>query len=239
MINLFAQSSAHLLQLLGAIDISVPPRGEGRTSDHCERWSICRFLATYADSELLEFPLRLEKRERPDFLVSLPHEDVGIEVTEAVPADWARVAAHSQKQDGDDVAFLHRFRPGENLRSVDEVKRIATGASWGAAWAGDSPERDWAEAMVHFVMQKVKTFAKPGFGRFASNWLLIYDNWPLPDVDRASAAGYFMRRLLDLNQSLPFERIFVESGQSIWQLCAGELSSCPVRDLWAPADEAS
>jgi hypothetical protein len=58
-----------LLRQLKAIYISVPPIEKGRSTEDCEQWSICRLLATIAKSKELSFPIKLEKRERPDFLL--------------------------------------------------------------------------------------------------------------------------------------------------------------------------
>lgn len=235
MLNLSAISAAELLRQLSAIDISVPLRAEGRTTEHCERWSICRFLATYAETALINYPLHLEKRERPDFLLRLPSTDIGIEITEAVPPDWAWADARREKLNYDNLIFLHRFRPGESQRSKKEIDEIACGATWGSGWAGDEPEREWADVMIHFSLQKAETFAKPGFDRFLGNWLFIYDNWPLPAVDAPKAASSFMERLCAQKAPLPFERIFVECKKSFWQFHVPKYEPQPLRDVWKTA----
>ncbi len=236
MLQLSAQSTTELLQQLGTIDITVPLRTEGRTTEHCERWSICRFLATYAETKLLDYPLRLGKQERPDFLLRLPSGDIGIEITEAVPPDWAWADARREKLNYDNLVFLHRFRPGESQRSKDEIDSIARGTTWGSGWVGDAPEREWAEVMVHFSLQKAKNLAKPGYERFAADWLLIYDNWPLPAVNDPKAAAYFMERLCALDTPLPFERVFVECERSIWQFQVPKYAPQPIRDIWKTAN---
>jgi hypothetical protein len=232
MVNLSAQSAVELLQQLSAIDITVPLRTEWRTTEHCERWSICRFLATYVETKLVDYPLRLEKRERPDYLLRLPSGNIGIEITEAVPPDWAWLDARREKLNYDNLIFLHRFRSGEPQRCREEIDRIARGGSWGSGWAGNAPEREWAEVMIHFSLQKAETLAKPGFERFAADWLLIYDNWPLPAVDDPKAASYFMERLSALGAPLPFDRIFVECERSIWQFQVPKYLPQPIRDVW-------
>ena len=232
MLDLSAQSSINLLRQLAAIDISVPLRTEGRTTEHCERWSICRFLAAYAATDLLGYPLRIGKRERPDFLLTLPAGEFGIEVTEAVPSDWAWADARHERLDYDNMVFLHRFRPGEPKRPKDEIDAIARGDTWGAGWVGDAPEREWAEVMLHFSLQKSKVLAKPGYDRFSGDWLLIYDNWPLPAVNARHAAAYFCDRLRALDAPPPFARIFVECGSAIWQFGPGEPAIQPIVDMW-------
>lgn len=233
--NLSAGSGAELLAQLSAIDICVPLRTEGRTKEHTERWSICRFLATYTRAGLFEYPLGVEKRERPDFLLRLGSRKIGIELTEAVPPDWAWADARREKLDYDKMVFLHRFIPGEPRRSKDEIDRMASGATWGSGWVGDAPEREWADVMLHFCLEKAKSLAKSGYERFSADWLLIYDNWPLPAVDDAKAAVYFSQRLSTMQEPLPFERVFVECERSIWQFQPSHYAPQDILDVWKEA----
>jgi hypothetical protein len=232
MVNLTATSADDLLCRVGAIDIAVPPRTKGRTTEQCERWSICRFLSTYAETDLLQYPLQIEKRERPDFLLSLPSSSIGIEMTEAVPPDWAWADARREKLSYEKLVFLQRFRPAEPRRSKQEIDDIARGASRGDGWAGDAPEREWADAMLHFADEKTDKFQKPGYEQFKTNWLLIYDNWPLPAVQDQKAAAFLAQRLASLDMPLPFDSIFVECENSIWQFRASGYVPQPIRDLW-------
>jgi hypothetical protein len=231
-VNLAADSPAELLTQISAIDITVLPRTEGRTTEQCERWSICRFLAAYAETKFIQYPLRLEKRERPDFLLQFSSDRVGIEVTEAVPPDWAWANARREKLNSNKLIFLQQFHPGEPQRSAEEIDKIARSENPGDGWGSDSPEREWAEAMLHFSLQKAGKLLKPGYERFDGNWLLIYDNWPLPAVDESKAAAYFMRRLMALDVPLPFDRVFVECERTIWQFQVPTYSPQPIRDLW-------
>lgn len=90
---LVAHSPGHLLQLLAATDISVPPRALGRTKEHTQRWAIARFLATFANADLVRFPLELTDGERPDFVLTRAGDEAGIETTEAIHPDHARIDA--------------------------------------------------------------------------------------------------------------------------------------------------
>lgn len=232
MLNISANSVHDLIDKLRTIDISVPLRTEGRTTEQCERWSICRFLSTYSENDLLGFPLEVTKRERPDFLLSLPSRQVGIEITEAVPPDWAWADARREKLNYDNLIFLHRFRPDELQRSKKEIDSIARGESRGDAWEGDSPEREWAHVMFHFAHSKAVSFAKPGYKQYDYNWLLIYDNWPLPAVDVSKAASYLSQQIDSFDMPLPFDCIFVECEHSIWQFGNSPCVSMIIRDLW-------
>ena len=236
--KIYALSAADLLRKLREIDIAVPKRTEGRTKEHCEQWSICHFLATYAETNLIQYPIRVEKRERPDFLLQLPSTCVGIEVTEAVPTDLARADVRREKQREQGIegynklTLLSRFLPDDTQRSAEEIDKIARGDVASDGWVGDEPEREWANAMLHRLKQKAETASKDGYERFKANWLLIYDNWPLPAVVDKEAAAFFMQRLRALDDPLPFDRVFVERKRFVWQFQKSAYASQRIRELW-------
>lgn len=232
LVNLSANSADDLLRSVGAIDIAVPLRTEGRTTEQCERWSICRFLSTYAETDLLQYPLQVEKHERPDLLLSLPSSRIGIEITEAVPEDWAWADARREKLDLETIVSLQRFRPAEPRRSKQEIDNIARGSSRGDGWAGDAPEKEWADAMLHVAARKSDKCQSPGFEQFEMNWLLIYDNWPLPALKAEKAVAFLAQRLANLDMPLPFESIFIEREHFIWQFRTSGCVPQPIRDLW-------
>ena len=232
MLNIDANSACDLIDRLRTIDISVPLRTESQTKEQCERRSVCRFLSTYAENDLLGFPLKLAKRERPDFLLSLPSKKVGIEITEATPSDWAWVDAQREKCNYDNLVPFQRFRPDEPRRSKEEIDVIARGEGHKDAWEGDSSDREWAHVMLHFAQNKAVKFAKPGYDQFDNNWLLICDNWPLPAVDVSNAAFYLSQHIDDLETPLPFDYIFVDCKHSIYQFGNRSRVSMAIRDLW-------
>lgn len=227
-----ATSSRQLLDELAAIDISVPLRTEGRTTEHTERWSTCRFLATYATTDLLTYPLKVVPRDRPDVLVTLASATRGIEITEAVPTDWAKIGALYEHRDYENLMHTPRFVPGEAPRPATELNRIACGDDPGPAWAGDSPEREWASAMHYFVRQKVEKLSKPGFGRYDQDWLLIYDNWPVPAINEALAASYLSEQLASSSPTIPFHAVFVECYRHFWHFQDGAATGTEINDIW-------
>ncbi|MEI2782061.1 MAG: hypothetical protein V9H25_12740 [Candidatus Competibacter sp.] len=228
-----AHSSTDLLKQLRTIDISVPLRTEGRTTKQCERWSICRLLATYAETDLFDYPLQIKHEDRPDFVLSMPTVCIGIEITEAVPENWARVDALAQHKGYDNLRHIERFQPGESRRPNDEINRIALGQSKGSLWAGDSAEREWAEVMIYFSLKKIINYVNPDFRKFQNNWLVIYENWPLPAVEEDKAASLFHQQLVGLSGSLPFDKIFVECPKTFWDFTLDSYSCHTINELWA------
>ena len=96
--NIVASSQSELISILSEIDINVPLRTKGRTTDHCENFSICLLLATLAESKSLSFPLRLEHKDKPDFRLFYGKNSIGIEVTEAIPEELASAEALAEKE---------------------------------------------------------------------------------------------------------------------------------------------
>lgn len=163
----------------------------------------------------------------------MPSICVGIEITEAVPENWAWVTAIEFQNNYSNQLYMQRFQPGETKLPSDEVERIARGDSRGSIWDGDSVEREWAEAMVYFSQEKAKKYANPDFEKFQRNWLVIYDNWPLPALEEDKAAILFHQLLGNLKEPLPFDRVFVECSKTFLEFTLASYASHVINDLWA------
>ena len=231
MLTIHATSRTDLLAKLREIDISCPPRNKC-TPGQVEVWSGCRLLATIARDEALSYPLALTHRDRPDFFLVLPSRVVGIEITEAVPSNWAWALSKRDENDPEKPIMLERFAPGEAPRPRQEIEHIARGGGRGGIWPGDASEEDWAAAMLHFSIEKKRKVAKPGFVSCDENWLVIYDSWNAPGLDETKAAQRFFQRLLTVREPLRFQRIFVERKKTFWQFTDGGFWRSPINDLW-------
>ena len=170
-----AVSPADMHGKLRANDVRVPPRTQGRTTSHTETWVACRFLSTIAGTDLLEFPLRVEPGDRPDLVLSLPTGRIGIELTEAISTDQARVDAMIERERPSDFRVTPRYRVSDPPRSQAEIRTLARGETRTLPLMGESVEDDWVEAMRHIVGGKANTFLKPGFAAHSTNWLVVYD----------------------------------------------------------------
>lgn len=214
-----ASSPRNLLHQLRAIDVHVPPRTEDRTTEHCETWASCRFLAAICKSGLLEYPLAVIPGDRPDLVLSSVSGRTGMEITEAVPMNKARVDALSEREGIADFRYIPRYRAGEEKRSAQEIRDIARGRVPTYPHMGDSIERDWVEAMLYFAERKADRFTRPGFAQHDRNWLLVYDNWsPVAGLDDQAATTALDRQLFDRDWPNPYDRIFIlRSRDVVWE----------------------
>ena len=62
------KSATDLDKLLNQISTSVPPRTDGRTTEHTEVWVMHRYLEVLAHNNLLNFPFSVEHSDKPDFI---------------------------------------------------------------------------------------------------------------------------------------------------------------------------
>ncbi len=229
-----AASKSELISFLSRIDISVPPRTEGRTTKHCERWSICRLLATRADYHLLSYPLSLKHQDRPDFKLILGKDVIGIEFTEAIPQDYAAASALSKKEHSDGFLDMSLFKWGTKKRSVANLRSIVTQEELsGPGWDGDSVEREWTQAIAEIVNKKTHKLTSSGFEKLPINWLLIYDNLPLPMLENDKALKYLKEILQSYwNIGGRFDIVMVETGNEILEIDAISSQNREINDLW-------
>lgn len=232
--DITAKSPSELLAVLRGIDISVPLRTHGRTKEHCERWSMCRLLSTLAERNLVSYPLHLHHRDKPDFMLRIAGETIGIEVTEAIPQDYAAASAMNERQGSQGVIDMSLFRWGAEPKTARELREIISQKELtGDGWEGDTPEGEWAEAMHDILNVKHTKLLASDFERLKSNWLLIYDNLPLPNPDNKLSLKILARRLGPY-WAMPsrFDSIFIESGDDILLVEPAGTSIRRINNLW-------
>lgn len=223
---------------LRQVDISVPLRSVGRESHHGETWTLCRLLSTLASVGQLQYPISVRHRPRPeppDFLLEMDGSKIGIEITEAISEGYAKFSALAEKEFPDAMLDPGHFRWGAPALEKDEMRKLLRdGRLTSPGWAGDEPEREWALFIQSTVDKKLEKLARTDFVKFESNWLSIYDNLPLPSVDRERALGFLLPLLSDRWTRRPsFDAVFIERGAAIAKVDPSGFEQLRLLDLWS------
>lgn len=231
--NLSAIGSEDLNIQLANIDISVPPREADRTRGDCERWSIARFLATLNLTGELLFPIIVAKRERPDFSIVLGNKLWGVEVTEAIPTSYARALVIAAKEKPEAIIDISLFKYGEE-KGLEEIRQILDASKLtGAGWAGESAEKELAEAINKIVSIKTKKLRKEGYSKYACNVLLVCENMPLPKLKLETAIEFISEALSAYwGEAETFDRVYIESGNELIAFNADGHYKATIPELW-------
>jgi hypothetical protein len=231
---LSAANSAELQSVLQSVDISVPLRTEGRTTEHTETWAICRLLSTLVESNLVTYPASVRHRDRPDFLLQFGEMQVGVEVTEAISQQYAAYSALAEREFPDVFLEPGHFRWGAPKLTTDEMRSLLRQDQLSSSpWVGDRAEREWALYIQSVVESKLAKLAKPGFSHFSENWLAIYDNLPLCHIDLEKALSFLQPALAAFwSRSPTFAAVYVEHGPVIVRLSRSEMRHLLLCDLW-------
>ena len=226
-------SKAELLSALRAENITLPLRSEGRSKEHIERWILCRLVATLAAQDLVAFPFLANKRERPDFDIGMAEERIGLEVSEALQANYAEHQKIQETEFPDSFMEPGHFRrgvvPQQRQREILASRRLSA-----LPIMGDALEREWAEGIAAVVATKQKKLAKPGFEKRAVNWLAIMDSLPIHN-DWIPKGLTFLRPLLEpiWSGQPSFNKIFVDhGGPTLVILCRDTQTIVPINNVW-------
>ena len=225
-----AQNRTDLMNKLADVDISVPLRSEGRTKEHCERWSICRWLSTCSK---FSFPIKLTHRDKPDFFLETSDQEIGIEHTEAIPQDYAHASAISEKKDNDTVVDMSLFKWGQK-KKPHEIYEISNRTKLtGPGWEGDSPEIEWAHSLYDIIQNKTILLRKDDFKKYEENVLLVYDNLPLPYIDYSKATSLLREALKTYwNSGIIFNRIFMQTDDLLLFISQEEKKTFKTENVW-------
>ena len=157
---------------------------------------------------------------------------IGIEHTEAVPQNEAHKTVLRENEGGSEVYFISHHKPGETKKTAKHLKKEIEENRAGSGWAGDSVEREWSEAMFHFINTKIDTLMKEGFERFDKDWLLIYDNWSLPALDHENAVPFLLKLSTDNGCFEKFDHIYIITGDLLCEFSSTGVTLHEINDLW-------
>ncbi|MFC4270837.1 hypothetical protein GQF03_03815 [Sneathiella chungangensis] len=241
MVTIHASSADELCSQLEQIDISVPSRGGARNNERVETWTVCRLMASLADTVFIDQPIALTSHNeqeggRPDFLAISDGTIIGIEVTECIDEQFARYMKLANDEFPNAILDPSHFGWTSRTRkwTENELRELLCQEKLtGPGWVGDQPEREWTEYINYRIDNKLQILAKCGFKKFDSNWLAIYDNLPYGDLDVELAVSYLRPKIEHIWSVDPaFDAIFVESRNQIVRITADGSEIIPLNNLW-------
>lgn len=206
---------------LRSIDVEVPEHPKDRLNGCVEIYSLVSLLGALPWA-LTNFPVVIQKRERPDFALTLGSRTVGIEHTEAIPQNDGKARALRADGHGDGSYFVQPASVRDPVKSRKELLADVVANRPGDGWMGNSAETSWAEAIAHFIAKKAASASKPGYQRYDLNWLMIYDSWPALAVKHHVALPLLHDHLVKQPPWDTFDRIYVIDEHTIVELTADE-----------------
>lgn len=193
-----------------------------------------RALSTLCANQLLEYPLRLTKRERPDFLLVCADKAIGCEITEAVNGECLKAKSLPEAAKESSIVDVSKFKWGAPKRSLDKLREIASQDKLtGSGWAGNSVEVEFSQLVFDVASRKTETLNKAGFDKFSRNYLLIYCNQTLPILDIEEGSEICHRQLASYWSDITFDRILVEKGENVVVFTSTHYWVYKLNDLWA------
>jgi hypothetical protein len=117
---------------------------------------------------------------------------------------------------------------------------IQNPAQGGPGWGDDRGVPQWSKWIMAFVNKKTCDLAKPEFDKHSGNWLLVYDNLPVP------FARDTPKRWTDLGDRLRgyfagvshYDIVFIDSANELAEFTSAGHLVQPIVDLWRQ-DESS
>lgn len=198
----------------------VPPHPTPRGNTP-EFYTMARLLGSIPLSTT-DFPLRLTKDESPDFALQLGSLSIGVEHTEAV----AENAVHESKLRAARGGGAYLVQPsviGEPRKSRKQLLSEIAANRFAEPMVGDSVERGWVDAMLHFIKKKADSARKPGYTAHDQQWLAIYDNWTAPALKRDHALSLLQKALQVNDPFTVFDRVFILTGPMVVELARGRI----------------
>jgi hypothetical protein len=220
--------AATLARALSRLEIDVPARHLGGRKELEERWSCTHLLATLPVDDWA-FPLRLQQQDRPDFLLADARGEIGIECVDAVPQNSAHAAVLRGRGHGPKAHFIERASPFDPVKKVAEIIAEIEEDRFTPGFEGNASEADWVVAIAYFIDKKVQAVTKPDFRRYERNWLLIYDDWPAPSLDKREAGMTLLAHDSLVAGLACFDRIFVLDCATLWEFGAQGMTLSALR----------
>lgn len=233
-LHLSASNSAELIPVLTSATERLPHLMRGVGTKRAESYLMSNVLATIALSPYIRYPLLLTHGDRPDFLLTLDGEVVGVECVTSVPQDWLEIEALRQRGESSLPISIPRFTKSSKSLSLSERRKIAHGDGPAYPIMGNATEVDWANGVADCVANKTTKLQDGFYGGNRENWLLIHDLWPGAihfESDLHEAAGLALPLLRFEQPRNAFQVIFVKSRDWLVTFTPGGFQVGPIHKI--------
>ena len=194
---------------IDGLKIGVRPRAQSPATDDREQWQIQHLLLALSCARKLSPPVRLHKRDAPDFLLEIGNMRIGVETTEAINPDYVRAQMHPAAQKDGAVVDPSLYKWGTQRRSKSQIREEAGRTQLsGYGWAGDSVEREFGQSIIDVVRSKSLKL-RSHYERYDSDHLLVYHNHPSPAINIDKARMFATKSLADYWGESGFDTVYV------------------------------
>jgi hypothetical protein len=171
----------------------VPGRTEGRSHSHEEQYCLGVYLLALGRHGLLDYPFAVKSGESPDFILTdKSGEAIGLEVT--------RVTEQWLQRDTTNADREYRQREFAAKSSGRDAEPVVVALSE-LGWVGDQTEDQWCVLVRCSIERKIQKLRE--FRPAARHDLLIYDDTPIPAVDRRKVMAALDSWARDLKSNAP------------------------------------
>ncbi|MCX7877924.1 MAG: hypothetical protein N2510_04690 [Ignavibacteria bacterium] len=182
-----AENCKDLKKKLSRLDINVPLRIEGRSTEHIERQDLVDFILTLESENLIQYPVCIQKTESPDFQIKFGDKVIGLEHCLATTRDR-------------EVSL-------RELETIEDTFSIVNG---GRPLLGYEIEETFADIIIEILEKKNKKAEK--YKKVTENLelLIYYNNYQCGLLDNLHIALKILKD--NLNFSLSFNKVHIIIG---------------------------
>jgi hypothetical protein len=165
----------------------------------------------------------------------LPNNDIGIEFTKATSEMQAAIDDQAKHMGKSVLLFTDLFQRNMPKLNAEQKREIIENPPPGGPGWGDSrgvPE--WVAWIVDSIEKKTVAYSKSNFKKFKENWLLVYDNVPVPFARDTSDrwVDLDVRLKQYFSEKCHYDTLFVLSDNDLAKLIPNKWNVYDVTDLW-------
>ncbi len=211
-----AGTPGELETCIQALQIDVPPRGQNPASEAREQQQIQHLLHALLHDGQIPLPVRLHKRQAPDFVLETGNLKIGVEATEAINPDYVRACVHPAAQQAGAVVDASLYKWGTQGRPTSQIREEAGRKQFtGYGWPSDTVEREFGQSILDVALTKQAKLSSH-YARYDRDRLLVYHDQPSPAIHIDKACAYAAQRLAEYWSQSGFDTIYVHKHR--WML---------------------